>query len=225
MESRILILLLRGAVCVAATGFLMSPAYAADDDESGYDDDVPAPVYDPEVDRREIKPPDIDREDFEVGIFGGFMSVEDWGVNPVYGVQLDYHISEDFFMEAAVGRTTTEETSFEILSGGAPLLSDDEREFTYGSVSFGWNVLPGEGFIGEGWSFSSGLYVIGGIGVTQFAGDDRFTANWGFGYRFLARDYLAIHAQMRDYMFDIDILGSEKRTHNIMGTFAITWFF
>lgn len=225
MEGRILIFLLRGAILAAAAGFIASPVFADAADEPEIRNDTPDPVYDPEFDRREIKRPNIDNEDFEVGPFFGFMSVEDFGVSPVYGLRLAYHISEDFFVEGAIGRTDTEETSFERLSGGAPLLSDDEREFTYYSVSFGWNVVPGEGFIGQGWSFSSGLYLIGGVGLTEFAGDDRFTANWGFGYRFLARDYLAVHATLRDYMFDIDLLGSEKRAHNIEGAFGITWFF
>ena len=225
MESRILILLLRGAILAAATGLIASPVLADAADEPEIRNDTPDPVYDPELDRREMKRPKIDNEDFEVGPCFGFMSVVYVGVNPVYGLRLAYHISEDFFVEGEAGRTDTEETSFERLSGGAPLLSDDEREFTYYSVSFGWNVLPGEGFIGQGWSFSSGLYVIGGAGLTEFAGDDRFTANWGFGYRFLARDYLAVHATLRDYMFDIDLLGSEKRAHNIEGSFSVTWFF
>ena len=66
----------------------------------------PGQVIDPEVERREIKEPAIDREDFEIGAFAGIMSVEDFGADLVYGVRLAYHITEGFFVEGTVGRPT-----------------------------------------------------------------------------------------------------------------------
>ena len=41
--------------------------------------EAPGQVIDPEVERREIKEPAIDREDFEFGAFVGLMSIEDFG--------------------------------------------------------------------------------------------------------------------------------------------------
>ncbi|MDH3620528.1 MAG: outer membrane beta-barrel domain-containing protein, partial [Gammaproteobacteria bacterium] len=41
----------------------------------------PGQVIDPQVERREIKEPKIDREDFEVGAYAGIMSIEDFGSN------------------------------------------------------------------------------------------------------------------------------------------------
>ena len=60
-----------------------------------------------------------------------------------------YHVTEDFFVEGLYGQTTMGQTSFELLSGGAPLLTDEERDLTYYSVGLGWNIFPGEAFIGE----------------------------------------------------------------------------
>lgn len=185
----------------------------------------PEQVIDPEVERREIRTPDIDTEDFEIGGFVGVMSVEDFGVNPVYGARLAYHITEGLFVEGAIGRTETEETSFERLSGAAEILTDDERELTYYNLSLGYNVLPGEAFVGRRRAYTQSLYVIGGIGSTDFAGDNRFTLNFGFGYRFLVTDFLAIHADVRDHLFDIDILGEDKTSHNLESHVGFTWFF
>ena len=84
---------------------------------------------------------------------------------------------------AAAGRTDTDQTSFEDLSGGAQLLTDDERQLTYYNISLGWNVFPGEVFIGSGYAFNSALYLIGGVGNTDFGGDNHFTVNVGAGYR------------------------------------------
>ena len=185
----------------------------------------PGQVIDPEVERREIKEPAIDREDFEIGPFVGIMSVEDFGSDVVYGARLAYHITEGFFVEGTVGRTDTGLTSFEELSGGARLITDSERQYTYYNLNLGYNILPGEVFIGEGRAYNTHLYLIGGLGSTEFAGDDRFTVNFGFGYRFLLSDSVALHIDFRDHLFDIDLLGEEKTAHNLEGHFGFTVFF
>ncbi|HEY5807887.1 MAG TPA: hypothetical protein VIT67_07955, partial [Povalibacter sp.] len=61
---------------------------------------VPQPIINPEVERREIKRAKIDTEDFEIGIYGGILSIEDFESHPVYGARLAYHLTEDFFLEA-----------------------------------------------------------------------------------------------------------------------------
>ena len=185
----------------------------------------PGQVIDPEVERREIKEPAIDKEDFEVGAFAGVMSIEDFGTNLVYGVRLAYHLTEGFFVEGTVGRSDGGLTSFEILSGGATLISDSERELTYYNLNLGFNILPGEVFLGEGRAYNTTLYLIAGLGSTRFAGDDRFTVNFGAGYRFLLNDSVAIHIDFRDHLFDIDLFGEEKTAHNLEFHAGVTVFF
>ena len=188
--------------------------------------EIPAgQVVEPEVERREVKEPDIDSEDFEIGAFVGVMSIEDFGSDLVYGVRLTYHVTEGFFVDATAGRSEAGQTSFEILSGGAPLLSDSERQLTYYNLNVGYNILPGEGFVGEARAYNTALYIIAGLGSTRFAGDDRFTVNFGAGYRFLLNDSIALHVDFRDHLFDIDLLGEEKTAHNLEGTLGFTVFF
>ena len=111
------------------------------------------------------------------------------------------------------------------LSGGAPIISDDERTLTYYNLNLGYNLLPGEGFIGEGRAYNTSFYLIAGLGSTRFAGDDRFTVNFGGGYRFLLTDSVALHVDFRDHLFDIDILGEDKTAHNLEGHIGVTVFF
>jgi outer membrane beta-barrel protein len=221
MEGRILVLLLRNALLGALLSVLAVPAWAQDDDQ----DAAAPPVIEPEVERRKIKKPKIDTEDFEVGVFGGMMSVEDFGVNTIVGARFAYHITEGFFVEAAAGRTDTEETSFERLSGGAQLLTDDQRTLTYYSVSLGYNLFPGEVFIGRKRAFNTAIYFLAGVGDTDFAGDNRFTVNFGAGLRLLPTDWFALHLDVRDHIFDIDLLGQEKTSHNIESHIGFTFFF
>lgn len=183
------------------------------------------PVVQPQLERRAVSETRIDTEDFEVGIFAGVMSVEDFGTNSVLGARLAYHVTEDIFVEAAYGKTDAGLTSYERLSGASTVLTDDERKYSYYNLSLGYNLLPGESFFGRGRAFSSDMYLIGGIGATEFAGDNRFTWNFGAGYRLLLNDWLALHADVRDHMFDIDVLGEDKTAHNIEIHTGATLFF
>ena len=137
----------------------------------------------------------------------------------------DYHITEDFFAELALGTSEAGETSYETLSGGAQLLTDSQRDFTYYNISVGVNLLPGESFIGSRYAFNSALYLIAGVGNTEFADDSHFTVNIGAGYRFILNDTLAVHVDFKDYIFDSDLLGPDKTTHNLEATAGLSMFF
>jgi outer membrane beta-barrel protein len=178
-----------------------------------------------EPDRREIEVDEIDSENFEVGAYGGILNVQDFGSNPVYGVRAAYHITEDFFLEGLYGRSELGETSFEQLSGNVQLLTDDERQFSYYNLSVGYNVLPGEAFIGRKYAFRGGLYLVAGAGSSDFAGDERFTVSGGFGYRLAATDWLSLRVDVRDYVFKSDLLGSDETLHNLEFTGGLTLFF
>jgi outer membrane beta-barrel protein len=224
MESRIRVFLLR--LIVASCGLAVVAGCASRPIDAEAEADRARPVIDPQVERRDVKAPRIDTEDFEVGGYIGFLSVEDFGTNTVYGARLAYHITEGLFTEVTYGQSDAGKTSFEILSGGqAPLLTESEREFKYYDISLGYNLLPGEVFIGGNWAFNSALYVVLGAGNTRFADDDFFTVTYGAGYRVLATDSIALHFTVRDHMLDIDITGEDKTTHNIEFTLGGTWFF
>ncbi len=216
MENRIRILFL--VVALALSAPLMAEDLIGDGLRS-------EPVVQPEIARREIVDPDIDEEDFEVGGYVGFLSVEDFGTSPVYGVRLAYHVTDDIFLEAAAGTSTADKTSYELLSGNVQLLTDDERDFTYYNLSAGYNLLPGEAFFFNRYALNSQFYLIAGVGSTRFAGNDEFTVNVGAGYRLLITDWMAVHLDARDHMFESDLLGEAKTTHNIEVHGGLTVFF
>ena len=81
-------------------------------------------VIDPQVERREVESAKIDTENWEAGAYIGSLSVEDFEVNLVYGARIAYHLSEDFFAEAIAGTSDAGLSSYERLSGGAPLLTE-----------------------------------------------------------------------------------------------------
>jgi len=190
-------------------------------------DDSPEskPIIEPQVERRTIKRAKIDTEDFEIGAYFGVLSIEDFESHTVYGGRLAYHLTEDFFIEGTLGQSRAGRTSYETLSGSAALLTDDERDYTYYALSLGWNVFPGEVFIGENRAYNSAFYLVAGIGSTTFADEDRFTVSGGFGYRVLPTDWLAVHFDVRDHVFDIDLLGEKKIVNNLEAHLGLSIFF
>lgn len=219
MENRNQYLFLAGLLCLS-----LSPlaAHAATDKPPARASDQ---VIEPELQRRTVETPKIDAQNFEVGLYGGVLNIDDFGSNPVYGASLAYHITEDFFVEGDYGRSKGDKTSFEKLSGAADLLSSSDREYTYYSVSVGWNALPGEVFLGSKHAFNSALYLIGGIGGTEFGGDSAFTINFGVGFRMLLTDWLAWHIDARDYLFDRSIFGESERANNVELRTGVSVFF
>jgi outer membrane beta-barrel protein len=193
----------------------------AQDAEAGSGDEL----IRPEVERTEFDEAQIDADDFELMIAVGYLSIEDFGVNSLQTVKLNYHVNEAIFVQLAVGESEGGETSYEVLAGGAPLLTDEERKLSYYSINLGYNVLPGESFVGDDIAHNSAFYATLGIGNTEFAGDDRFTINYGAGFRFLLNDAVAFYTDFRNNMFDMDVFGENKGTNNLEFTLGASWFF
>jgi outer membrane beta-barrel protein len=188
------------------------------------DDDKPPVVVDPTVERRKITVPKIRSSNIELGLDYGALSVEDFGTNPSYGATLAYHVTEDFFFQGEYGRSNAGYSSFETLSN-INLLTPAERRFTYYDLSVGYNFLPGEAFLGHGIALSSAFYILGGVGGVDFAGDEKFTVNFGAGYRVLPCDWLAVHITVQDRVFQSDLFGTTKLTNNIEMRVGTTVFF
>jgi len=190
------------------------------------EDKALSPVIQPEVKRREFQEARIDTEDFEVTAFAGILGIEDFGSSPVYGARLAYHIAEWLFVEGSLGMATAGKTSYEAITG-INTLSDEERSLTYYNLAVGFNLLPGEVYPTRHTTFNSDFYFIGGVGSTRFAGADRFTFNFGVGYRLLFTDSFALRIDFRDHVFNMDaaVLGQDKTSQNLELTAGLSFFF
>jgi outer membrane beta-barrel protein len=207
-----------------ALGFLVV-ILPADEAAAQSDEDGQTNLIEPQIERVDFDESLIDSADFEIALYGGFLAVEDFDTNFVSGIKLGYHISEDFFVQASYGSSEVGDTSFEKLTGGAPLLSDSERDLEYYLISLGFNLFPGEAFFTDSTTFNTVFYISGGIGSTEFAGDDRHTLSFAAGHRTVFTDNFSLDIEMRDLIFDMDIFGEEGTTHNLEFTAAINLFF
>jgi outer membrane beta-barrel protein len=178
----------------------------------------------PQVDRRELRLPKFPSRDFEVGMFVGVYGTENFGANPVYGLRVGYHLTEDWFVEGAFGSTTVSDEAFrQILPGG--IFTDPKEKLSYYSLSVGYNLFPGEVFFGSKQARVSSMYLIGGVGSTDFVGQKRQTFNFGFGWRVLLGERAAMRVDLRDHVFSLDLLGRNQSTHNLEATLGFSYHF
>jgi len=182
-------------------------------------------IIDPQVERRVVKTPKIKAKDFELGAYFGALSIEDFGTNSIYGARAAYHVTEDFFLEGFLARSKAGQSSLEETFPDITVVSNSGRQFTYYDLDVGYNVLPGEIFLGRGRAFNSQLYVTLGMGDVKFADKDQFALNFGLGERLLVTDWLAVHMDVRDHVFESDLFGVTKNVHNIEATLGLTLFY
>ncbi len=191
-------------------------------------DETDNPILDkiitPDLERRTITEDQLDSEDWEIGIYTGVFSIEDFGSNSVNGLRLAYHMTEDFVIELNYGLTEAKESSIEVLGGGIQLLSSDQREYNYYNISLVYNIFQGEVFLGSNTAYNSVFYILIGGGNTTFNESDYFTYTLGGGLRFYLTDYLALHATVKDHIFNSDII-EDKTTNNLEATLGLSFYF
>jgi outer membrane beta-barrel protein len=178
----------------------------------------------PQVDRRDIEKPKFPSNDFEVGLFTGTYATQNFGSSWVYGARIGYHITEDFFVEGVYAQTKVSDELFrQILPGG--IFATEREKLSYYNFSAGYNLFPGEIFIGGRRARPSQFYVVGGVGSTSFADQRKPTFNFGFGYRVYLADWAALQLDLRDHVFSLDLLGKRRSTQNVELTGGLTVYF
>jgi outer membrane beta-barrel protein len=209
-----------------ALAFLLLAALTAVPAARAADEQRPAneQVIEPQVDRRPVKLPKFPSNDFEFGLFAGTYATQNFGSSFLYGARLGYHITEDIFVEAVYGRSKISDENFrQILPGG--VFPQPTETLSYYNLSAGYNILPGEVFLGKSYAKASALYLIGGIGSTNFLEQRRQTINFGLGLRVFLADWAALQVDMRDHIFSLDLLGKRQNTQNLELSAGVTFFF
>lgn len=170
-------------------------------------------VVNPEVDRREVHLPKFPSNDIEFSLFGGSYSTENFGSSGVGGARLGYHITEDFFVEGSFGFSRVSDKAFrQVLPGG--IFATGVDTLRYREFSLGYNVLPGEVFLGRKTAMPSAIYIDAGFGTTSFDQQRAQTASFGMGARVFLKDWFAVRFDVRDHLFVLDLLGRRQLTNN-----------
>jgi len=178
----------------------------------------------PQVERRDVKRPKYPSNDFAIGLYAGTYATQNFGASTVSGLRVAYHVTEDIFVDATLGRTKVSDENFRQVLPGGIFVNRTER-LSYYAVSAGYNVLPGEVFFGRNYAKATQGYILAGVGSTDFAGQKRQTFHAGFGLRLIVADWFSLQADVRDHIFTLDLLGRRQSTQNLEVTAGLTVFF
>ena len=197
---------------------------AAEDGSPLFDLSGATPDLSPEIERRDFSIPNIDTENFEIGIFYGVLSVENFGANFIKGFNMSFFATEDFFITANAGFSIVDDGVYRRLN--LPLFGDSgKRDLAEYSVLLGWNVMAGEFFWIDKQAFTSDLYLLAGQGTVKLDSEEYSSYVAGLGVRIIPRDWFAIRFEAKLSEYKSNILGYEKHNHNMDIVTGVSVFF
>ncbi len=179
----------------------------------------------PQIPRDPVVQDQLDDESFVIALRGGLLSLNDFGSSGMAAAQLGYHINEDFYVAFDYAKAKAGLTSFEKLSGAAPLLTDEQRNWQYYGAQLGYVLLPGEVFLTRNYAMNSALSVFVGGGNVDFAGDNVFAVQAGTQFRVYLTDWIAADLVLSDYVFETSVLAEQKSQHSLSLSLGVAVYF
>ncbi len=155
----------------------------------------------------------IDRDDIELGLFAGNLALEDFETAQVSGLLVNYHFSEYLFIESRYASadipTNAINSFFNIFN------PDSKLPLNYYSLGLGLNTFTGEAVLNRKRSVQSTTYVTAAVGSTEFLERRFFTIQLGAGLMLTPLESWNIKFEIQDLIFEQDIFGVAKQTHNL----------
>lgn len=184
-------------------------------------DEKPAiKVIDPDKRVASANPAALDTEHFEAGVYTGFLSVEDFNTNPLWGFSARYYFNQKLLIEASIATSETERANPE-----GTLDFNPERDFSYVSISAGYQLLKGRSFWGKKRKFNSGLYALAGVEQVDFADESNTGLLLGISYKTVLTDWLTINLDFKNHIVERNFVGDDKVTQNTEFAIGINTIF
>ncbi len=165
----------------------------------------------------------IDSEYFDVGLFTGVLNIEDFNSEYVIGGNITFNANEDFFMQFNYFQTDSSLSSYERVEG--PYFNGSDRNFTHFDFLVGYNLFLGEQFFVDTKAKLSSLYLVAGVGDTEFGGEGSFTYTAGIGYQVALKRTWLMRIDYRDYIYETNIIGENSTVHNTSLTASLSYLF
>lgn len=169
----------------------------------------------------------INSELFDIGVTTGVINIEDFPSEFIVGANITFKASENFFLQYNYVQASVSNSAFENNPAFTVLDLGDERDFKHFDLLVGYNLFQGEFFASEDNAHLSSLYVVGGVGDTDFGGEENFTYTIGMGYQIeFFRRYL-VRFDYRDYIYKTSlVVGNEEDTvHNTQISLGVGYLF
>ncbi|MEM9101469.1 MAG: outer membrane beta-barrel domain-containing protein [Pseudomonadota bacterium] len=193
------------------------------------------PFYEPEVLRREFIEPQFDTEDWEIGVFVGSYTFENYDAKFLSGFRISHHLTSRVFIELNAAASKLDESQRTQLGFESNLINENIEMY---NLSLGFNAVNGQAFISENWAFNSQLYVVLGLGTTAFDIQTRISATeveiskefndtyrFGLGYRVYLRDWITTYFEFSNYVVDTEQLTFDGNANNMGFALGFSFFY
>lgn len=158
-------------------------------------------IIDPETRDKRVKAAEIDTERFELGVYAGLLSVENFNTNPVGGLSFSFHVSDDWMLQINAAASSFDlSTREENLN--VELFPTEDETVSYADFSVGYKLLDGRSYFSRTRKYDSALYVVAGAGAAEFVDHSSTLINFGLSYRSVITDYLTFNVDIRNRIFE-----------------------
>lgn len=159
----------------------------------------------------QVKPEVID-----ASVALGVLSIEDFTSELAVGVSASFLASEDLFIEYNFLATSISESAFEKNAAFTTFTLGEGRRFRHYDLLLGYNLFQTEFLVGDAKSILSKLYLVAGVGDTQFGTEDNFTYTLGVGYRVRLSEKLFFKIDYRNHIYDSALVtGTESDVYHV----------
>lgn len=152
----------------------------------------------------------INNEVFELGVVLGWLNIADFNSEASLGLVATFKASEDFFIQYNYLQAEAGPSSYEKSQGR--LFDGKDRTFRHYDLLLGYNLFQGEFFPTAANARLSALYLVGGVGDTQFGGESSFTYTAGIGYQVALTRRFILRMDYRTYIYTSNLISDEDQT-------------
>lgn len=169
----------------------------------------------------------VNSELFDVGLTAGIINLEDFPAEFLVGASVTFRASESFFLQYNYVQSDISRSSIEKNQGSQDYALGDDRSFKHYDLLLGYNLFQGEFFAGEGAAHLSSLYVVGGIGNTDFGSEENFSYTLGLGYQVEFNRKYVLRLDYRDYIYETALIvgDGEDTVHNTQLSVGLGYLF
>ncbi len=167
---------------------------------------------------------DIESEFLEFGASVGVINIEDFPSEYTTGLNLTFRATEDLFLQVNVMLASDVELSSAEKDQGA-FFADEDRDFLHYDMLVGYNIFQGEFFTSNTQANLSTLYMVGGVGETEFGNESNFTYTLGLGYKVAFNRRYIMNIDIREYIYESSLIAEDDATVATHMTVGFSYLF
>lgn len=180
----------------------------------------------PEKKAPKINSAQIDTERFELGAYAGFLSIENFDVNSLIGLQGTFHINSRLMANVYYGQSDSARARFEREVGDdSNFIADREDGFRYVAAGISYNLLNARSFSGSKRKYDSYISIDTAIESVDFAGESNIGLMIGTTYKTVVTDWLTVNINLKDHIVEREFLGESSLTQNLELSIGLNFLF